>query len=511
MKSLKIFSFAVAVVVMLSSCSASWLDTQTNGSTLTQDQFDALTNPTEGLVNGLYSLLYVSNGDHHYFGQKSIDMATDLLSSDMAMTLNAYGWFTDAATRTCSTASSGRNSYIWSYYYTIIMNANTAIRKMAPRQNEFTDDELAVYAQALTLRAYCYYNLATLYNPGLINDETADIFVGGTGLGYSSIPIYTENDTTETGLIKEQYVSSVGEAYEFAINDLRTAIAFFDSVDFVRMNKLIVDADVARGLLAYCYLEDQQYDKAYQTAKELIDSRHFSIIPYDNVLTTGFVSVEDNSWMWGSDVTIETTTGLASFWGHMDIHTYSYASAGATKAIDDQLFELIPRSDIRRQWFDTTKKFINDYKFYDKARGVLADELDRRWLNDLVYMRIEEMYLIGAEAAYRDDQFDNSKNLMIELLDQRDKELADKMITWTKAEHSNALREQIYYNWRVEMWGEGRALATYKRFGGRKTRGNNHYNGAGEEVSVTDIRLTFQTPNGEINTNSTFFPDKEEE
>ncbi len=510
MKSLKIFSFAVAVVVMLSSCSASWLDTQTNGSTLTQDQFDALTNPTEGLVNGLYSLLYVSNGDHHYFGQKSIDMATDLLSSDMAMTLNAYGWFTDAATRTCSTASSGRNSYIWSYYYTIIMNANTAIRKMAPRQNEFTDDELAVYAQALTLRAYCYYNLATLYNPGLMN-ETPDIFVGGTGLGYSSIPIYTENDTTETGLIKEQYVSSVGEAYEFAINDLRTAIAFFDSVDFVRMNKLIVDADVARGLLAYCYLEDQQYDKAYQTAKELIDSRHFSIIPYDNVLTTGFVSVEDNSWMWGSDVTIETTTGLASFWGHMDIHTYSYASAGATKAIDDQLFELIPRSDIRRQWFDTTKKFINDYKFYDKARGVLADELDRRWLNDLVYMRIEEMYLIGAEAAYRDDQFDNSKNLMIELLDQRDKELADKMITWTKAEHSNALREQIYYNWRVEMWGEGRALATYKRFGGRKTRGNNHYNGAGEEVSVTDIRLTFQTPNGEINTNSTFFPDKEEE
>ena len=510
MKSLKIFSFAVAVVVMLSSCSASWLDTQTNGSTLTQDQFDALTNPTEGLVNGLYSLLYVSNGDHHYFGQKSIDMATDLLSSDMAMTLNAYGWFTDAATRTCSTASSGRNSYIWSYYYTIIMNANTAIRKMAPRQNEFTDDELAVYAQALTLRAYCYYNLATLYNPGLMN-ETPDIFVGGTGLGYSSIPIYTENDTTETGLIKEQYVSSVGEAYEFAINDLRTAIAFFDSVDFVRMNKLIVDADVARGLLAYCYLEDQQYDKAYQTAKELIDSRHFSIIPYDNVLTTGFVSVEDNSWMWGSDVTIETTTGLASFWGHMDIHTYSYASAGATKAIDEQLFELIPRSDIRRQWFDTTKKFINDYKFYDKARGVLADELDRRWLNDLVYMRIEEMYLIGAEAAYRDDQFDNSKNLMIELLDQRDKELADKMITWTKAEHSNALREQIYYNWRVEMWGEGRALATYKRFGGRKTRGNNHYNGAGEEVSVTDIRLTFQTPNGEINTNSTFFPDKEEE
>lgn len=171
------------------------------------------------------------------------------------------------------------------------------------------------------------------------------------------------------------------------------------------------------------------------------------------------------------------------------------------------MFELIPRSDIRRQWFDTTKKFINDYKFYDKARGVLADELDRRWLNDLVYMRIEEMYLIGAEAAYRDNQIDNSKDLLKELLLERDKDLASEVDGMS----SGALREQIYYNWRVEMWGEGRALATYKRFGGTKTRGNNHYNGAGETVSVTDIRLTFQTPNGEINTNSTFFPDKEEE
>ena len=339
-----------------------------------------------------------------------------------------------------------------------------------------------------------------------MNNETPDIFTGGTGLGYSSIPIYTENDTTESGLIKEQYVSSVGEAYEFAINDLKTAIAFLDSVDYVRTTKIIVDADVARGILAYCYLESQQYGKAYVTAKELIDLNHFSIIPYDQVLTTGFVSTEDNSWIWGSDVTIETTTGLASFWGHMDIHTYSYASAGATKAIDQNLFSEIPLSDIRRQWFDTTKKYINDYKFYDKARGVLADELDRRWLNDIVYMRIEEMYLIGAEAALRNNEPEKAKVLLKFLLDQRDPNAANTVDALNPSE----LSDMIYYNWRVEMWGEGRALATFKRFGKPKIRGNNHYNGAGENVAVTDINLTFQTPNGEINTNSTFFPDEEE-
>ena len=121
-------------------------------------------------------------------------------------------------------------------------------------------------------------------------------------------------------------------------------------------------------------------------------------------------------------------------------------------------------------------------------------------------MRIEEMYLIGAEAALRNNEPEKAKVLLKFLLDQRDPNAANTVDALNPSE----LSDMIYYNWRVEMWGEGRALATFKRFGKQKIRGNNHYNGAGESVSVTDINLTFQTPNGEINTNSTFFPDEEE-
>jgi hypothetical protein len=83
MKSIKFLSLVLALVIGLSGCS---LDTEMTGAALTQDQYDKLPSTAEGSVLGLYSMLYRSTSEHHYFGQKSIDMATDILSGDMAMT-----------------------------------------------------------------------------------------------------------------------------------------------------------------------------------------------------------------------------------------------------------------------------------------------------------------------------------------------------------------------------------------------------------------------------------------
>ena len=156
MKSIKILSFVLALVMGLSSCSSSWLDTEMTGSALTQDQYDNLPNTADGAVLGLYSMLYATAGgsNHHYFGQKSIDMATDILSGDMAMTANAYGWFTDCEQQQCASMTAGRNSYFWSYYYTILLNANAAIRSFVALENP-TAAQNAALAQCLTMRAYC--------------------------------------------------------------------------------------------------------------------------------------------------------------------------------------------------------------------------------------------------------------------------------------------------------------------------------------------------------------------
>ena len=473
----------MALVFGLSSCTSSWLDTEMTGSALTQEEYDKLPGTAESAVLGLYSTMYAGSSSHHYFGQKSIDMGTDILSGDMAMTDNAYGWFTDCEQQQCASMTAERNSYIWSYYYRIILNANAAIRSFVALENP-TDEQKASLAQCLTMRAYCYFNLAHLYSPGLTDTETGDYFLGNTGLDYLCVPIYNENSATNdtTGLVKEQQVASTRDVYLQVESDLVWAVDLFKSSGFQRSSKLHVNEDIANAYLAYTYLQSQQYDSAYVLAKRVIDAGNFEILPYENLTTTGFTDQNDPSWMWGLDVTIETTTQLASFWGHIDIHTYSYALAGATKAIDDELYKEIPETDGRINWFDKNKKYIPDWKFYDKARGVRSDEVDRRWLNDIVFMRIEEMYLVGAEAAARAGKDAEAKELLKALLAERD----EAVMATVDGMSNDELISNLYYNWRVEMFGEGRALMTLKRFGGAKMRGKNHFYKPGESMQAVD-------------------------
>ena len=111
MKAKYLYLFLLATALVFSGCSSSFLDKQPTGGSLSQSQFNEIQGTVEGQVRGLYSMLIAGGGSsHHYFGQKSIDIAGDLLSSDMAMTQDIYGWFTDAANLTCTSTGAGRNS-----------------------------------------------------------------------------------------------------------------------------------------------------------------------------------------------------------------------------------------------------------------------------------------------------------------------------------------------------------------------------------------------------------------
>lgn len=511
MKNIKLLIIGLAAVLGFSACSESWLDNELTGNTMSQEDFDRLDDTNEGMVRGLYSFMYAYGGDHQTFGQKSIDIATDLLSCDMVMSANAYGWFVQDATLTAATSSHSRNSYIWSYYYQIIMNANRVILSYS-NQPVLTQVDQSLYAQALTMRAYCYFNLLHLYTPGGKSD-LENVSYGGSLLDYRAVPIYTESHYNAQGLVEEQNLSTKREIIARIHDDLGTAIAFFDglSPDSVseRASKLYVNADIARTFQAYTFLTeamspDQQdaallYDTAYKVAQEVIDAGNYDILPYEDVLTTGFVDVNDNSWMWGLDVTAENVLGLPSFWGHMDIHTYSYASAGAYKVIDKALYDELAthKTDRRLEWFEP-KQLYPDYKFYDLARGT-GNNVDRRWLNDVVFMRVEEVYLLAAEALYRGGKDAEAAAKLSELVEQRDPERAKEVVNMT----GSALEEELYFNWRIELWGEGRGLMTFKRFGISKPKSTNSFYKYKEDMlDPNNVMFTFQLPYSEYSGNS---------
>ena len=133
--------------------------------------------------------------------------------------------------------------------------------------------------------------------------------------------------------------------------------------------------------------------------------------------------------------------------------------------------------------------------------------MDRNWLNDNVFMRIESIYLTAAEAALKktSPDLDEAKKYLTAITDERidtaataaDAYAAYKATLTTEG----ALLAAIEYNWRVEMWGEGYGLQTFRRLTKSKKRGGNHYYYSGQDVNSSDAQFTFERPTSEDNYN----------
>lgn len=538
----KYIIIAFAALVGFTSCSDDYLTRYPQGAVILQSQYEQLASTLERTLGGVYTLLY-AYADHDVFGERSIDMYGDLLSGDMALTANNYGWFyVDELGMT----TTNRTGYIWGYYYDIIHNANLVtnlvhaqsdIAKLIAEYGYPTDDLHVIdaagdtvytyteaqaqvagyYAQALSLRGYSYAQLATLYSytPSYIYGA------GGTLENTKCVPIYTESN-----MDKPAGRAYVADVFERATIDLEDAAALFGAFKqyLTRGSKLEMSGEVANALLAYTYLNmaapgslgREAYTKALDAAKAVIEGEHeFQILPNDQLTTTGFNDVKNVSWLWGQDVTVETYTGLGSFFGQVDIHSYSYAWSGDTKVIDELLYDSIPAWDGRKHWFndgtaDSKFKFCPDGKFYSalSPTSTKAEDIDREWLSDNVLLRLESVYLTAAEAAYRLGDYTAAANYLKAITDQRlDKEnleAATEYATFTNSlSDPKTLLEAIYYNWRVELWGEGYGLQTFRRLADDaaeegKRRGGNHLDDGGGEMNPTDIKYTFQIPSSEI-------------
>lgn len=542
----------IAIVVAglaLAGCSDSWLERQYDGASMSQEKYESLgTEKLEGTLNGLYTMIYTMSGSQHdEFGQRSIDLWGDILSGDIAVTDKKYGWlYTDERMQTRS-----RTGTIWYFYYNMIHNINTTVLSIensgkiselinqygypsAECTYEYTETETlyAMYlAQALALRGYCYANIARWYTPV----SSSEIMNGQSIDEYECAPVYTE-----ANMDAAQPLTTSAGVYNRVFQDLKKSIDMFDKfgtyykdsisgAEFKRSSKLAMDINVARGLLAYAYLNaapyygtaiaTDYYRKAYSYANDVIQSGAYKMIPQSELYSTGFNNVDNTSWMWGQHVVTETAGGLKSWFGQVDIHSYSYAWAGDTKVIDENLKTLIPAWDGRSRWFNDgskNSKFKDcpDGKFFSAAcpTSTNTDDIDREWLSDNILMRYESMYLIAAEACLGIDSLTAAADFLTTITDQRlndeypltDQDYAAFKATLTSRDE---LLKAIEYNWRIEMWGEGYALQTFRRLfpqirdaEGRK-RGGNHSMGGGSQIKPSDVWFNITIPTSETQYN----------
>lgn len=177
------------------------------------------------------------------------------------------------------------------------------------------------------------------------------------------------------------------------------------------------------------------------------------------------MDIKEKNWMWGL-IVAETdrivTSGIVNWISHMGSFNYGYANFSGGRQINKKLFGTISDTDIRKGWWvdaDTlstnltpAQQFMikDDYGYaaYTQVKfapynNVLETSTNA---NDMPLMRIEEMYLIKAEA----EAMNGSNSSLISFV----KTYRDPNYSFSGST-PEVIQEEVFRQRRVELWGEG--------------------------------------------------------
>lgn len=485
----------VLLSVVLSSCQKDFLETAPTNALSSDVMFNSLDGANLAL-NGLYRFFYAYHDNHDRFGHMALVLEMDLMGDDMVLHSAGYGWF--------------RNQYAWvthrnpdfavpwerwRHYYALINNANIIILYIDDVDGPSAQKN-NIKAQALTVRAFAYYQLLQLYSPAFTQ------FPAGNG-----IPLYTE--PSQEGKPR----SPMADVYNQITTDLTDAISLFGGSN-VQAHRSHANLAVAHGIFARTALAKGDYPTALTHANNAITAAEGSgralftpaqvFIANESFATpaavnvgTGYNRVEAPEWLWGSEIIEDQATIFGSFMSHMDARFLSYAQLGLQKKISPALYDQIADTDARKSHWVTPGMGAgalvdyNQVKFGVKAVG--------SWAADYVYMRLAEMYLIKAEAQARGAGSDtDAAQTLFQLVSRRDPEYVLSTNT------GPALREEIMFHRRVELWGEGFRWIDIKRLGeplDRTDKGHNPALAQLMELPAGDDRWMWKIPTREFDAN----------
>lgn len=440
---------------------------------------ETVSTPTiEQKVNGMYTnMIRTRTGGttgHDDFGQKGFDIYMDLLSSDVGLSRSIYGWYRSIANFTGPVNYANNNNYIpWRYYYRMIYSANDIINDLGGEEGVLdTAEKKEFMGQARAMRAYSYFVLMQLY--------TKEFSASAKG-----IPLVTS--------IKQETFPTVSQDKVYALieSDLLASENLLEG--FNRSQKAKINQDVARGFLAYAYAAMQQPEKAATYAAKVVNSGY--PLTTKAALTGGFNAVSTPSWMWGIDITTDMGLDLVSWWGQMDMYTYSYAYVGDYKTIDENIRLKIREDDVRKNQFvkytvSAGSYWIGMNKFYNEKKELGGQ---RNIESDYIYMRVDEFYLLLAESYAKSGKEALAKETLKTLLKDRITNLS-----YLDALSGSALLEEIDFQTRLELYGEGKSYFAMKRNKRTITRGTNHLYFAGKVYKSTDEGLTLSVPQQEV-------------
>jgi hypothetical protein len=512
----KIWILIIGIALMFSCTEI--LDTYPEGSTFSEEQKKEIVGKIpERLaadINGLYSMMGdnmpiygAATGRDDDFGYPMVCLSADCNGPDMWSTDDNYNWFGTASSYEDRTFTYANPYMRWANFYNQIKSANDILASIP----EDTDNETLLYykGQALATRAFDYFSLAQMFQFTYQGNETQP-----------AVPIVTFGMTDP-----ENPRARLDTVYTLIMNDLNTAIPLLEG--FQRTNKATVDQQVAYGIRARVNLVMGNYSEA---ASDAADARAgYTLLSREDVSTPSFYDVNESSWIWGVIVNAANiSNNLATITSKLNSFTgYGYSTiVSCYKGINNLLWDMIPETDVRKGWWvdenlesplleglvwgDNVGQEIgpagdvkSPYIPYTNVKfGVEVGPGNTDNAEDFPIMRAEEMLLIEAEGKAMSGSFEEGKTILEDFVkNYRDDEYTCDATTPAE------LQDEIWFQRRVELWGEGFSMTDIMRLKKNMVRfktgvDSNFPDAFKFNMSATDGYLLLRIPNDEISSNT---------
>jgi hypothetical protein len=449
MKKIILFTSVLAAMAV-SGCKKDYLQTTPTDRVAVEEVFSSTTN-ANAVLNGIYAYMFTrttatTSNVQGKPGVAGILLGIDFMGEDLHQA--AATWFTSTGEGNYVAARSdthASNLYYYRTFYRMINNANYVIDNIDAAEG-LDSEKSRIKAEAYTIRAYAYSYLVQFY--GTRYDATKK---PNTQL---AVPLVLKS--TDVALPR----ASVEDVYTAIVNDLDRAIALNATS---KVNKTHADVWVAKGLRARVALTMQDYTNAIKYAKDVIDGGKYPLMSQADY-QTGFNNNALSEFMWCAMPTTEQGDSFGSFYAQIAYNANTTYMRGTPKMINSTLYARISASDVRKKMWEPTPTAANfplpTSSFTRKAymsRKFSVKTVGDPSLGDVPWMRSAEMHLILAEAYARSGQDGLAQSALFTLVSKRD--LSATQITKSGAD----LIDEIMFNRRVELWGEGFRYLDLKR------------------------------------------------
>ena len=470
-------SFCTTALLSTSSCIEETFPT----SNMTEEQISTSPSAVKSLLWAIPAFVNnhptIGSSYHWDWGYGSIMHARDVMTADMSVIASGYDWYSNWASNSYQGEDYVYSQFFWNYYYKFIQTHNNLIFAVNPETA--SEQVLGMLGAAKAYRALAYLDMAQMYE-FLPNDKTDTINAAGNNVLHLTVPIVRE------GMNESQSRSnprvSREKMVEFILEDLNSAE---ESIVYLEeTSKTLPHLDVVYGLKARLYMWIGDYENAKHYARLAIDNSTGKIMDENDCLDTRTGFNQISKWMLGSQLVTEDATvktGIINWASWMcNEAEYGYAAAQPVTMISTSMYNRMSNTDFRKKMFKApanhelsgTQTYINP-AFANTLPAYTAIKFRPNEGNNEEYsigsatayplMRVEEMYFIEAEAAEHLSAGAGKKLLSEFMLAYRDPE-------YKFPEDMDAI-DEIVFQKRVELWGEGLTFFDVKRLNMPVVRG----------------------------------------